>query len=107
MNQHRYLQYIDAWKAGKEQGQKGPSQTSCHIKRYIVEKFNNTCQGCGITGLWNNKQLTLQLEHINGNSRDQTEENLSLLCPNCHTQTPFYGSKNNGNGRGSLLKNAS
>jgi hypothetical protein len=32
------------------------------------------------------------------------ESNLSLLCPNCHTQTESYGSKNNGRGRGSLKK---
>ena len=104
MNEHRYLQYIERWKNNLEQGQKGASQTSSHIRRYIVEKFNNRCQCCGAGSEWNNKPITLQLEHLDGNSRNNTETNLSLLCPNCHTQTEFYGSRNNGRGRGSLLK---
>jgi hypothetical protein len=104
MNEKKYAEFISRWKNGKEDGFKGKQQTSKRIKRYVIEKFNNTCQGCGITGQWNGKPLTLQLEHLDGNSWNNKEENLSLLCPNCHTQTEFYGSKNKGRGRGSLIK---
>ena len=104
MNNHRYTEYIKRWKEGIEDGTKGLSQTSNYIKRYLLEKFNNTCQCCGISNTWNGKPLSLQLEHIDGNSKNNKEENLSLLCPNCHTQTAYYGSKNKGRGRGSLLK---
>jgi 5-methylcytosine-specific restriction endonuclease McrA len=41
----------------------------------------------------------LQLEHKDGNSENNKPENLCLLCPNCHSQTPTYGAKNKGNGR--------
>lgn len=53
------------------------------------------CRDCGNSGKWNNKQITLQLEHINGISNDNRLENLCFLCPNCHSQTETWGNKNN------------
>ena len=103
-NEYRYKEYIERWKANEEDGKKGGQQTSNYIRRYIVEKFDNTCQCCGIKSEWQGRPLTLQLEHLDGNSWNNKESNLSLLCPNCHTQTEYYGSKNKGRGRGSLLK---
>lgn len=94
-------EYITNWKSGLINGcnngvTKGLSK---FIKKYIFEKFNNTCSCCGQSGVWNNKPLKLQIEHIDGNSENNTENNLTLLCPNCHTQTPTFGAKNKGNGR--------
>lgn len=51
------------------------------------------CEICLQQSMWQNKPLTLQIDHINGDNRDHTIENLRFLCPNCHTQTPTYGSK--------------
>jgi Zn finger protein HypA/HybF involved in hydrogenase expression len=66
-------------------------------KRYLREKLN-ACWKCNVSE-WNNEPITLELEHIDGNSTNNREDNLSLLCPNCHSQTETYKSKNNGNGR--------
>jgi hypothetical protein len=53
----------------------------------------NTCEQCGISE-WRGKPLSMALHHINGDGRDNRIENLSLLCPNCHSQTPNFSAKN-------------
>ena len=54
----------------------------------------------GLGPIWNGKPLSLQLDHIDGDSDNCVPSNLRLLCPNCHTQTDTYGSK----GKGSRYK---
>ncbi len=68
------------------------------IKNYIEEKYGYKCVSCGISE-WNNKPITLELEHKDGNSENNNEDNLCLICPNCHSQTSTYKGKNKGNGR--------
>ena len=67
-------------------------------KRYLIEKFGNVCQICGITD-WMNKPLVLILDHIDGDSSNNCMENQRLICSNCDSQTPTYKGKNRGNGR--------
>lgn len=66
------------------------------VKRRILEEklFEYKCKECGLTSIWNNKPISLQLEHINGDHQDNRLENLCFLCPNCHSQTKTFGSKN-------------
>ena len=57
-------------------------------KRIIAEGLKeNRCNNCGRLPQWNGKELTLQLDHINGIRSDNRLENLRILCPNCHSQT--------------------
>lgn len=51
------------------------------------------CALCGNTGEWQGKPLILQLDHINGEHLDHRLENLRFLCPNCHSQTETFGSR--------------
>lgn len=76
------------------------NSTASHktTKKYLLAKFGNICNICGITE-WNNKIIKMELEHINGNSEDNTLDNVCLICPNCHSQTDTYKAKNIGNGR--------
>lgn len=67
------------------------------LKKYIVEKFGNQCSKCGQLPIWNDELLTLQLDHIDGDSDNNFPNNIRLLCPNCHSQTHTFGSKGVGN----------
>ncbi|MEV6751852.1 HNH endonuclease [Streptomyces sp. NPDC051214] len=48
------------------------------------------CAGCGSTGEWLGRPITLQIDHVNGNWRDNRRENLRYLCPNCHALTETW-----------------
>lgn len=54
----------------------------------------NVCSECGLYPEWNGKPLSLQLDHINGVHNDHRLDNLRLVCPNCHSQSPTYAGKN-------------
>lgn len=63
-------------------------------KRLISENIlEYKCSQCGIGNNWQGNLLTLQLDHINGVSDDNTLSNLRLLCPNCHSQTDTFAGR--------------
>lgn len=64
-----------------------------HLRKRLIAEFGYRCSLCGISE-WMNKPLTLEMDHINGENYDNRFENVRLLCPNCHSQTDTFRSKN-------------
>ena len=56
----------------------------------VIADQEGKCLGCGIEK-WMEEPLVLQLDHIDGNRRNDRRENLRALCPNCHSQTETFG----------------
>lgn len=91
---------ISEWKKGNVTGIIGEDQVSTVIKQYIKEKFDNKCTKCGWAEINpHTNTIPLEVEHIDGNFRNNKEENLELICPNCHSLTATYRGANQGNGR--------
>lgn len=68
------------------------------LRRMIEYRDGYFCNVCGIS-TWNDQKIVLDAEHIDGNSNNNSPDNVCFLCPNCHSQTETYKAKNKGNGR--------
>lgn len=98
----KYFKYIYNWKIGLVNGSRGITtrNISRHLDRYLREKYHDKCSLCG----WNEtnlflKKVPLEIDHLNGNSEDNTETNLRIICPNCHALSENYRNLNRGRGR--------
>ena len=80
---------------------------SRYLKKYLLLEHGEKCSVCG----WNKvhsitHKVPLEVDHIDGDSRNNHRDNLRLLCPNCHSLTPHFRNLNKGNGRSWRMKKA-
>jgi len=77
--------------------------SSSALKRRLLSEglLLEECRVCGIKE-WLGRRLSLHLDHVNGIANDHRLDNLRLLCPNCHSQTPTYCGLNKGRKRRAL-----
>ena len=94
------------WKGGKPRSLdvvliKNKKINTFALKKRLLKEniFKHECFTCKKTtwecSLIEGKiKIPLELDHINGDNKDNRLENLRLLCPNCHALTHTYRGKN-------------
>lgn len=105
INCHKEFDYMPSQQTGKYCSNK------CQGEYYVKQRFvkgsvwhhnmaiylkgirENKCEECGITE-WLGHQITMHVDHVDGDRKNNTYDNLRILCPNCHSQTPTFASKN-------------
>lgn len=93
--EYAYKKHIKEWLDGKRNGSDKYGNVSDYVKKYVAEKCGEKCQICGFSGKskYTGKSI-LQIHHIDGDCMNNKEENLQLLCPNCHAMTENFGRLN-------------
>jgi|GEM_PF-1264634 len=74
------------------------------IRKYLISKIDERCSRCG----WSKRhpktgRVPVEVEHIDGKWKNNRPENLTLLCPNCHSLTDTFRGLNRGRGRAQRL----
>lgn len=57
------------------------------IRVILEQKF--CCALCGLSE-WLGQPIVLELDHEDGNRKNNVRSNLRALCPNCHSTTPTW-----------------
>lgn len=91
----------EKWLSGEEISQSNAwGDVPKRVKKYLRKKYNDKCARCGwgetnpFTG-----KIPLEVDHIDGDYQNNRPENVTLLCPNCHSLTKTYRGANKGRGR--------
>jgi hypothetical protein len=68
------------------------------LKKWLKKNRGVCCEICKLDK-WSNEEIPLEVHHVDGDAGNNFPDNLQLLCPNCHAQTPNAKGRNRGYGR--------
>lgn len=100
--QHKYQTRlkIEKWLSGDDNPINTNGLLRPWARKYLFKKFNNKCVICGWRKInISTGRVPLEVDHIDGNFKNNEINNLRLLCPNCHSLTSNYKNLNKGRGR--------
>lgn len=104
---YKRTEYLQKWKSGFVNGTVGINTItlSKYVRSYLLAKYGEKCSLCN----WDKKHpitkvVPLEVDHIDGDPTNNKEENLRIVCPNCHSLTPSFRNLNKGKGRGWRLE---
>lgn len=92
-SRHRFEEAYRKWIDGSDL-----EISSNLLRKLVLRRDGYRCTCCGRTE-WMGRPITLEVDHVDGNSSDHRPDNVRAMCPNCHSQTETYKSGNRGNGR--------
>lgn len=74
------------WSKGKQLKKSEKYSRASTLKPHLIRKRGHKCEMCHNTD-WLNNPIVLEVHHLDGNTQNNMDENLQLLCCNCHAQT--------------------
>lgn len=92
---------LQRWLAGdSNSGSSANGELRSVMRSFLFESRGDQCEICHFSGRnIRDGRSIIQVDHRDGNPRNNAPGNLQLLCPNCHAMTETFGSRNRGNGR--------
>lgn len=98
---YRRAYRINEWIDGRSTGSAATGLLSRTFRNHLMEMAGHKCTRCG----WGTPNPVLgkpilTVDHIDGNWKNNSVDNLIVLCYNCHTLTPTFNALNIGKGAG-------
>lgn len=63
------------------------------LRKRVIYEQEGKCNNCELE-TWLNEDIPLELEHKDGNNKNNDRNNLEMLCPNCHALTKTWRGRN-------------